>query len=71
MEAHWCRRLKGGIGAEIERKAESLENLERQKRDALKKLESLNREILIQEHDLLESIKEEWSGEEINSARQI
>jgi len=71
MERHWSRRLKGGIGREIETKALNIENLEREKKGLIVKLESINREIQIQEHEILESINEEWSKEEINSARAI
>lgn len=41
------------------------------KKELLRKLDSLEREIKIQEHDLLESINQEWSREEINTARFI
>lgn len=71
MERHWSRRLKGGIGREIETKALNIENLEREKKGLIAKLESINREIQIQEYEILESINEEWSKEEINSARAI
>jgi hypothetical protein len=71
MEAHWCRRLKGGIGREIESKADHIETLERKKKELLKQLDSVNRDIEIQEHELLESIKEEWTAQEIISARNI
>ncbi|WP_289058714.1 hypothetical protein [uncultured Flavobacterium sp.] len=71
MQAHWCRRLKGGIGREIETKACNIENLERKKSELLKQLDSVNRDLQIQEHELLESIKEEWTAQEINTARNI
>lgn len=71
METHWCRKLNGGIGIEIESKALSIEKLERDKIELIRKLESLNRDIQIQEHELLEAINEEWSKEEIKLARKI
>lgn len=71
MESHWSRRLKGGIGREIETKALNIEKLEREKNELIAKLESVNREIQIREYDILESISEEWNKEEINSARAI
>ncbi|MBZ4037809.1 hypothetical protein K6T82_23835 [Flavobacterium sp. 17A] len=71
METHWCRKLKGGIGREIENMALNAEKLQREKKELLRKLDSLEREIKIQEHDLLESINQEWSREEINTARFI
>lgn len=71
METHWCRKLNGGIGREIESKALNIEKLERDKIGLIRKLQSLNRDIQIQEHELLESIRQEWSKEEIKLAREI
>lgn len=71
MQTHWCRKLNGGIGREIESKALNIEKLERDKKEVIKKLESLNRDIQIQEHELLESISQEWSREEIKLAREV
>ncbi|MNR46972.1 hypothetical protein D3C85_1660110 [compost metagenome] len=48
METHWCRKLDGGIGREIESKALNIEKLERDKIELIRKLESLNRDIQIQ-----------------------
>lgn len=53
METHWCRKLNGGIGREIESKVLNIEKLERDKADLIRKLDLINRDILIQEHELL------------------
>ncbi|BDU27696.1 hypothetical protein [Flavobacterium sp. GSB-24] len=70
MQTHWCRKLNGGIGREIESKALNIEKLERDKADLIRKLDLINMDIQIQEYELLESISQEWSKKEIQLARE-
>ncbi|WP_289035657.1 hypothetical protein [uncultured Flavobacterium sp.] len=68
---HWSRNLAGGIGREILDEVTEIENREIELSQLKKKIEKLERDIQIREHELLENIRKEWSTIEISNAREF
>lgn len=71
MQNHWSRKLEGGIGREIKEAALDIERLQAEKKLLNEKIEKIERNISIKEFELLQSIEQEWSKEEIRKARTI
>lgn len=70
MPSHWSRKLDGGIGRLIESAVLDIEKLQEERELLKKKLEQIDRNLNIQEFELLQSIQQEWSREDISRARE-